>query len=310
MIDDDVQAGIVKIGPVHGHMELRRRFMGDEHALDVLGRSAIDDLIARFDKSFESLSRPVTEEFLIDQVAVGNLDSDIDALVKASFPYVEPVGAWEALPVPGDLAFNFVFCHNDQARVKLTDRANAAIQDRRYTAQDSLLEHFVFFYRELIGLAVSDLAIAEPSSQALAIGEREPARQCTNFTHRAGERMFSVQLVEDFESARNWVRAMCYLDPSLFGHFADGTVYYEYPASDGRPARLPTNDDDKLRTFVEQEGFEVLERPFLEAVRRLDRAEAQRRMEVEQKKAPDQKAYEAMRAFHTVVLEKAFGKQQ
>lgn len=60
------------------------------------------------------------------------------------------------------------------------------------------LYHFIFIYREEIGLAISDLVICKYASEQLEKSEENPP-VCTNFTHRDGKNYFNLQRDADFK---------------------------------------------------------------------------------------------------------------
>src|ERR1035441_9633206 len=156
-IDDDVETGAAEILKTTDRLRLRRLFLGDESPLLLLETKPVRDLVGLTDQCFDTLSQFIITRFHIGKEALATLQNRIENLVQSSVPYIESVSSFK--PLATAQSPNFLFCHDPEAARSLADLTESFLATARYTSAPSPLDHFVIFYQEVPGLALSDLAI-------------------------------------------------------------------------------------------------------------------------------------------------------
>ncbi|MCS1410861.1 MAG: hypothetical protein M2R45_04056 [Verrucomicrobia subdivision 3 bacterium] len=310
-LEDDVNQGVAEIRKNRDAKSWRREFIGkDDDPIALMENERIDNLILRVDKAFNRDSQSVTNQFQIGKEAVSNFKKHIRRLVKSSLPYVETVGEWKPLPMPK--LPNRLFCHDSDAGKQLTAAANEELQNTDdYKEAIVNLGHFVFLYREIAGLTITDLAIHKHAAKELDISEKNPRAFYTNFTHQGGENFFNLQRDEDFKHLRRWIDAMRYLSPDSFKERGE-SLMLQYKNEQGMRVEIAVERKraltKELRKFLEKHEAQTLIDQFQETLRALGKPAVIRRMEAEVEKLPenDSKARSEMQGRHEKILAETF----
>ncbi len=309
-LEDDVKEGVAKTQK--SPKFCRNQFIGtqNQNPVALMENKSIDELVSLADKVFNQYSQSVAKQFKIGKQAVSNFKDHIKNLVKSSFPYVETVGEWNSLPL-SDVP-NRIFCPDQTAGKQLTEKANnhlAGVGD--YKDATTTLDHFVFFYREIAGLAITDLEIHLYASQCLEASEKNPNATATNFTHRGGENYFNLQRNEDFKHLRWWIGAMRYLAPDLFKERGE-TLMLRYKNEHGMKVEISVEHKGtltkELRQYLENHEAETLIDQFQEKLREISKSAVIQRMEAEVEKLDenDSKARSKLAKNHEEILAETF----
>jgi energy-coupling factor transporter ATP-binding protein EcfA2 len=298
-IDDDVETGAAEILKTTDRLRLRRLFLGDENPLLLLETRPVRDLVGLTDQCFDTLSQLITTRFHIGREALASLQNRIENLVQSSVPYVEAVSSFK--PLATAQSPNFLFCHDPEAARSLADLTESFLATARYTSAPSPLDHFVIFYQEVPGLAISDLAIADFASHLLDDVENSPDKVATHYTHQMGEKMFDLKAIRDFELVARWLGAMRYLAPDLF-RTVGGQVCLEYETRQGLKRDLPIDNAAAVRQYIETYGGEPLLKIFSNHIRALGKPILLQRMDARKNEAQTPNARKLIQDDHENIL--------
>jgi hypothetical protein len=302
-IAEDVELGARQIMKDCDRETLRQLFNADTEPMQLLTRETESQLTSRMDRAFSPFSQNVTASFQIGQKALASSRTRIPELVDRAAPYVEAIAAFTPLPTKD--APNFLFCSDPDATSQLVVSINEKLKNARYAAADSPLDHFVIFYHEAVGLALSDLAIASRANALLTEMEKDSNRIATNFTHRQGEKMFSFKSIRDVNAVNQWVSSMKYLAPELFRTFG-ADLCIEYKTADGLTRALPVENSQALREYLEINGAESLTKRFITQLRALGREAVLDRMHIAWERTASIADKESLSKTHEQMLKLAF----
>jgi len=302
-IDDDVAIGASEILKVTDRLTLRRLFLGEENPLLLLENKPVRELVGLTDQCYDTLSQSIITRFRIGKEALATLQSRIENLVQNSVPYIEAVSSFK--PLATAQSPNFLFCHDPEAARSLADLTESFLATARYTSAPSPLDHFVLFYQEVPGLAISDLGIADFASRLLDEVEKSSDKIATHYTHQMGEKMFNLKAIRDFELLNRWIRSMRYLAPDLFKTIG-GQLCLEYQTRQGLNRDLPIDNEDAVRQHLETYGGESLLKLFAENLRTVGKPAIQQRMEERNGKAQTLDERKDIQDNHEYILTAAF----
>jgi hypothetical protein len=302
-IDDDVETGAAEILKTTDRLRLRRLFLGDESPLLLLETKPVRDLVGLTDQCFDTLSQFIITRFHIGKEALATLQNRIENLVQSSVPYIESVSSFK--PLATAQSPNFLFCHDPEAARSLADLTESFLATARYTSAPSPLDHFVIFYQEVPGLAISDLAIADFASHLLDDVEKSSDKIATHYTHQMGEKMFNLKAIRDFELVARWIGAIRYLAPEMFKTIG-GQLCLEYEARQGLKRDLPVDNDDAVRHYIETYGAEPLLKLFADHLRTVGKPTIQQRMEERNAKAQTLDERKTIQDNHEYILSTVF----
>jgi hypothetical protein len=284
-------------------LRLRRLFLGDESPLLLLETKPVRDLVGLTDQCFDTLSQFIITRFHIGKEALATLQNRIENLVQSSVPYIESVSSFK--PLATAQSPNFLFCHDPEAARSLADLTESFLATARYTSAPSPLDHFVIFYQEVPGLAISDLAIADFASHLLDDVEKSSDKIATHYTHQMGEKMFNLKAIRDFELVARWIGAIRYLAPEMFKTIG-GQLCLEYEARQGLKRDLPVDNDDAVRHYIETYGAEPLLKLFADHLRTVGKPTIQQRMEERNAKAQTLDERKTIQDNHEYILSTVF----
>lgn len=311
-IVDDVELGVAEIIKTYDIKSLRDEFLKGESLMSILRNQNMDRLVFRVDKTFDQISQGVTDKFQIGKKAISELKSNIALLVRSSFPYVETVSGFDPLSSDATQSPNFIFCEDSKAGEELAQLANAEAPGGRVQSAFSPLDHFIFIYREEIGLAISDLVICKYASEQLEKLEENPP-VCTNFTHKHGENFFNLQRKESFENLRQWIESLLDLSPESFEKRGEDIVFVQ--VIDGLNKHLLIKrkgslDEKELREYLEEYDEQGLIKQFQEKLRFLGEAKVIQRMNERVDKLSDIDEQKKMEKRHRKILDETFKRSE
>lgn len=313
-IVDDVELGVAEIIKTYDIKSLRDEFLKGEPLMSILKNQNTDRLVFRVDKTFDQISQGVTDKFQVGKKAISDLKQlNIALLVRSSFPHVEIINGCDLLSLAATQSPNFIFCKDSQAGKELSLLANKeAPGGREFTSEFSPLDHFIFIYREEIGLAISDFVICKYASEQLEKSEENPP-VCTNFTHKHGENYFNLQRKESLENLRQWIESLLDLSPESFEKRNEDIVFVQ--VIDGLNKHLLIKrkgslDEKELREYLEQNDEQTLIKQFQEKLRALGEAEVKQRMNGRVDKLSDIDKQKKMEKSHDQILNETFKKNE
>ena len=311
-IVDDVELGVAEIIKTYDIKSLRDEFLKGEPLMSILRNQNMDRLVFRVDKTFDQISQGVTDKFQIGKKAISELKPIIALLVRSSFPYVETVSGFAPLSSDATQSPNFIFCEDSKAGEELSQLANAVAPGGRVQSEFSPLDHFIFIYREEIGLAISDLVICKYASEQLEKLEENPP-VCTNFTHKHGENFFNLQRKKSFENLRWWIEDMLVLSPESFEKRGEDIVFVQ--VIDGLNEHLSIKrkgslDEEEWREYLEKYDEQDLIKQFQEKLRFLGKAKVIQRMNERVDKLSDFDQQKKMEKRHRKILDETFKKSE
>ena len=281
--------------------------------MSILKNQNMDRLVFRVDKTFDQTSQTVTDKFQIGKKAISELKPNIALLVLSSFPYVETISGCKLMSLDAMQSPNFIFCKDSQAGKELSLLANKeAPGGREFTSEFSPLDHFIFIYREEIGLAISDLVICKYASEQLEKSE-ENLPICTNFTHKHGENFFNLQRKESFENLRQWIEFLLEISPESFEKRGEDIVFVQ--VIDGLKEHLLIKrkgslDEEEWREYLEENDEQDLIKQFQEKLRALGEAEVKQRMNERVDQLSDIDEQQKMEKRHRQILNETFKKDE
>jgi hypothetical protein len=281
---------------------LRDLYRNQEAPLQLFESTEPEELVARVDRSFASLSQRLINNFHIGREVVDHLQQKIQGLVLSSVPYIETDTVWQ--PMKCNRSPNLLFTPDQETGNKLEELTRSDLMGSKYDPMESPLEHFAIFYQETPGLAISDLALAQAGQTSLDTDERSP-RMCTNFLHKNGEASISLKLLEDSGPALQWINAMRYLKPSLFKTIND-KFYIQYPGEMGMKQDLFVDDPASLRACLTTFGMDGLQKLFAVALKEDGKEAIIQRMETKMSQAASHDERKLLQAFHAVILKTVF----
>lgn len=312
-IADDVEQGVAAVLRSMSLEQLRAAFLRREEAagaetpeepdpLELCGRRQ-DSLMGLIERGYERVVQEQATRFQIGQEAIRAATAHIQNLVHFSAPYFEPSPEWQRLKTSQPP--NFLFCSRPETARELADRANQHLAGTRFDCKISPLDHFVFFYQEIPGLALSDFAIAPFAAERLEAEEAKPDNpEPTRYTHRMGRRRFDEKAILD--EARLWLRDTSELAPELFQSLGNQR-FLTYRPAENQPSRdLYVDDENSLRSFIRENGLEALIRLLAERLATVDRAELVHRMEQRKSRAKTRQEREALTKRHEEMLKTVF----
>ncbi len=313
-IVDDVELGVAEIMKTHDIKSLRDEFLKGEPLMSILRNQNTDRLVFRVDKTFDQISQAVTDKFQVGKKAISDLKQlNIALLVRSSFPHVEIINGCDLLSLAATQSPNFIFCKDSQAGKELSLLANKeAPGGREFTSEFSPLDHFIFIYREEIGLAISDLVICKYASEQLEKSEaNHPV--CTNFTHKHGENFFNLQRKESFENLRQWIEFLLDISPDSFEKRGKDFVFVQ--VIDGLKEHLSIKRkgslaEEEWREYLEENDEQDLIKQFQEKLRDLGEAEVKQRMNERVDKISDIDEQKKMEKRHRIILEETFKRDE
>ena len=224
-IDDDIDTGVATILTNNELSALRIFFIGDEKPLSMLNNKTVIELVAILGTKFDQYAQSVVCNFSIERKVLDNHRQRIRNMVSSSFQYVQTVPGWT--PMRTNNSPHFIFCSNLQEGNRLAELTGNQLQDRNFAVAGWPLGHFILFYREAPGLAISDLQIAEYCEELLDKAESSSAKIASYFTHKDGKWMFDLSLRKRAEELERYIRRMQSLIPEVFKHTDSGEVYLE-----------------------------------------------------------------------------------
>ena len=224
-IDDDIDTGVAAILTNNELSALRILFIGDEKPLSLLNNKTVIELVAILETKFDQYAQSVVCNFSIGNEVLDNHRQRIRNMVCSSFHYVQTVPGWS--PMITGRSPHFIFCSNLEEGNRLAELTGNELQDRNFAVAGWPLEHFILFYREAPGLAISDLQIAEYCEELLDKAESSSAKIASYFTHKDGKWMFDLSLRKRSEELECHIRRMQSLIPEVFRHTDSGEVYLE-----------------------------------------------------------------------------------
>ncbi len=266
-IEDDVNTAVSNILRETERIELRRMFLGGDSAISSLFDADISLLVSRTDTAFGAKSREAVSHFQIGQEILKKLANRIEALVVTSLPYIEPESTWK--PLATAQLPNFLFSQDQQSGKDLVAKTTKTLTDQRahYAWASSPLDHFVFFYQERPGLAVSDLAVYTKAESVLSEVEASSSKIATCYTHKAGQRHFNVGRVREYAELTRWIGAMSYLRPDVFYPDGNNRKFLKFTTLDGMNRTLCVDDHDQLKSHVDEHSNKVLLTLFKQKVK-------------------------------------------
>lgn len=314
-IADDVDLGVAAILRSTSLEQLRAAFLrwedpNNPHAprehdpLGVFERRQ-EALMALIERGYESQAQEQAARFRIDPEAVKAATKHLQTLVHFSSPYFEPSPEWRPAPTPH--SHNLLFCCDRDTAHELAKKANEHLQGAYFACKYPPLDHFVFFYQETPGLALSDLAIAPFAAERLEAEEANPNNtEPTRFTHKLGRRMFDPRAQMDL--ARQWVRDSLDLASELFQVLQD-QPYVSYLTTERISHDVYLKDDESIREFIRKNGLDGFIRLLAERLATLDRLELVRRMEQRKQMAQTREEREALAKRHEEIIRTVFPPQ-
>lgn len=318
-IADDVALSVATILQSTSLDELRRNFlsmeapqgpatMEEQDPIEVF-ESRHEALMAFVERAYQRKAQDRVADFKIGRVALHAAAARIKDMVFASSPYFEPssgLSGWKNDMVPPQTP-NFLFCGDDEASARLVEEAKrhtSSESHAKFISEPSPLDHFIFFYQETLGLALSDFTIAEFAAQQLEAEESNPEnREPTRYSHKLGRHMFDPRAIED--TARQWVRDTQELAPELF-QTLEGQVYLDYRAADHTSRDVYVNDEASVRDFIRDNGLEAFIRLLAERLASLGRVELVQRIDKRKHSAQTREKREALAARHEEILMTVF----
>lgn len=276
-VREDVEVGAAEVLKSQDRNALRARFFQAVDPVELVaeGRPP-EDLIGAVDEAYDGLSQGVCSRFAITKEVIMALRHRMVHLVQSSLPYMEPVSSFRPMSTPQNP--NILFCGDRNASEELGRLTADLLVDKQYDRRGSSLEHFVLFYQESPGIAISDLALSSFGAERLAELESDERRAATNFTQKSGERFFNLELIRDFDTLREWLTTMRYLGPELFTEVGGETVL-TYKSRLGLTEDIRVDDDHSVRRYLEDNALDSALGRFHEALREKGQEEVIRRME-------------------------------
>ena len=278
-------------------------FVGEEDPLALLEQRSVKDLLSQVDQSFDALSQKIIGRFQIGKAALSRLQHRIENLARSSVPYVETISSWQQMSTAQSP--NFLFCHDPDAANELAQLTKDCMRNASYSTRPSPLDHFVIFYQEAVGVAISDLAIADQAGRVLDQAEKSPGEVSTHYTHRMGEKMFNLKTIREFEEVREWIQAMRALCPELF-KMVGRNALLEFETQSGLKRDLFVDREEQVREYVELNGTEPLVRILGEHLRNIGRQEVLQRMERTKDRAETAEERRRLQDFFEFVVTKVF----
>jgi hypothetical protein len=303
-IAEDVEVEARKILKSVDRETLRKLFVSDSKPMQLLTEGSEGLLVSRMDLGFGQFSQNATASFQVSEKAVATARTRIGDLVDRAAPYVEAILSFR--PLASKDIPNFLFCSNPDAARELAALANEKLDIDRYAPASSPLDHFIIFYHEAVGLALSDLAIFSAANAVLAEIEANPNRIATNYSHKRGEEVFTLATVKDFQKAVQWITCMKYLAPDSFERVG-ADLCLDYKTDEGLTKLLLVESAQALREYVETHGAEPLIKRFVTKLNTLGRQQIHERMEARWKQAPSVVEKEALTESHQAILKATFG---
>lgn len=306
-IAEDVDLGWRQVTKEVDRDALRRLFVADAEPLTLLTTTTEEQLKSRADLYFGPYSQNITASFQIGKKVLAVSRNRVPDLVDRAAPYIEAVSSFRPLSTKDTP--NFLFCAEPEVGEELVRTVNELLKDSRYAPAFSPLDHFVFFYHEAVGVALSDLAIATRAHALLGELERDPARIATNYTHKLGEKRFNFRLVRDAHLTMRWIGCLKYLAPDLFRPIGKD-LCLEYRTPDGLMKALPVDNPDAVRQYLEDQGSDQLIKRFVTRLQELGQNPVMERMETRRKQAQSLSEMETVTSTHATILRAAFPGQQ
>lgn len=253
-IREDVEMARKEILKTKDHLGLRSAFLNHNQTeiFDRLERLEMSKLLSEIDAAFSSFGQSVVSAFDIGKEAKIGLQNKIQNLVLTSVPYVEPVTTFSPMITPQSP--NFIFCHDRDAGDRLSEMARTF--KNGFTPSNSPLGHFIFFYQELPGLAISDLHLSGFGAELLADREDSPERICTSFLHKQGSRYFDVKAASDWSKLLTWVEVTTELVPEALK--TDGRKKFIERNDGNNYDFLIVNDVAELQSFANGKGVDLI----------------------------------------------------
>lgn len=254
-LDDDVEIALTEIRKNMPPDELKRRFIGDRSPVALLNGD-VSTLLAQVERVFDPDAQREVAKFQIGSGAIEHFTGRLSAIVGTSAPYVNTQNTWQSMSTHLQHSPNMLFCHEEAAGRDLAVSASAQMPNSpRFEFKASPLDHFVIFYREEPGLAISDLAISDGASRIVAEYESRSISEnkVTSYTHKMGEKYFNTTVARELTNARALIALSTLVAPDQFPH-SDGQHYLEYKDK-GFKATIPLNEDKCVRDFLNDHGF-------------------------------------------------------
>lgn len=287
-IAEDVQRGFEEILQQHPAVRLREAFLredGGEQANPFeLLRQDLDQLLERIDRGFDAHSQGIVAPFSLGKTVLTRFQYSNARLVNACQPYFEPTTRYTPMPV--NRPTNLLFAQDQDTADALSEAAGAHIVGTRFSPKVTPLAHFAFFYQEHPGIAISDLAIAERSSEILADAEQSAADQPTHHTHKQGSAAFNAAAVAEFDAARKAISEALELGQKYFLR-RNEKVFVEYRGASGQTRTLFLEEDEAVRRFVKEQGLPTLQTTLDATLGRIPRAELLQTMEARKQETPE-----------------------
>ncbi len=274
-------------------------------ALTLLETRQVKDLLQLLDAAFGPTTQQIISEFNIGQQVIAKLPNRVKDLVQSSQPYVEPTSAWQPLTTPQSP--NLLFCHDNEAGKKLSEMAESVMVGWPFMQVSSPLDHFIIFYQEAPGLAISEMALADCAAPLLQELETEKDRVATRYSHQLGEKMFNLKAILNFENATRWIAAMRELAPDAFKTTGTRELFIEYTDDSGLRQTVSVGKQDQVRDYLDRYGFNALRENFVAHLRRLGKGEILNRMDAKASGTQTLDDRKNVQDFHKVMLEAAFG---
>lgn len=255
-LDDDVEIALAAIRSKLVPDDLKRLFIGQKTPLDLLNSDPLV-LLEQVERVFDSEAQAQAVKFQIGSGALEQFKGRLPAIVGASAPYVPTVNTWQSMATNLGHSPNMLFCHEAVAGRDLATAASKHMpSSRALEYKESPLDHFVIFYREEPGLAISDLAICDGAMRILNEYETKSLRdkKVTSYTHKMGEKYFSTTLARELAEAQHLAGLATLVAPDLLPG-SNGQHYLEYEEK-GFKQSFELTDDKSLRMFLNDRGFD------------------------------------------------------
>ena len=255
-LDDDVEIALSAIRNRLVPSDLKRLFIGSKAPLDLLNSDS-PVLLAQVERVFDPEAQAQAVKFQIGSGALEQFKARLPAIVGASAPYARTVSTWQSMATKLQHSPNMLFCHEEAAGGDLATTASKHMPTSRpFSYKESPLDHFVIFYREEPGLAISDLDICEGAKLILKDYETKSMRdkKVTSYTHKMGEKYFSTTLAGELTEAQHLAASATLAAPDMFPG-PKGQHYLKYEDK-GFKQSLELTDDKSLRAFLNDRGFD------------------------------------------------------
>lgn len=259
-LEDDVEMGLAEIRIHLNAADLKRRFIGTSNALTLLNAKPAE-LVALVEREFDRDAQSEAMKFQIGAGALESFRGRMADIVHAAAPYTATATGWSSLATRLPHSPNMVFCHEEIAGKNIAASGSEQMRSSRaFDYKESPMDHFVLFYREEPGLAISDLKICEGAERIVEEYETESREKgnVTAYTHKMGEKFFNISIEREYRSAQDLVKLSILVAPDLFPR--SGSQHYLEYEENGFKRSLHISDGKSLRDFLNDRGLTQLQK--------------------------------------------------